>query len=273
MLTMDLLGALTIRVDNQRIRTEFGSAGRRLTGYLAHYSGRPHRRERLVDLFWAGLEPNRARSALNTALWRLRKVIATEPRSKGGRNLVTLGNEVVLEPADWFEIDTHRFDASVKSILRDMVGHADEQPAVLLADALEKYSGPFLEGEDEDWILVERERLHSLYVRAAHELARLYARAKRYDEAVEIVRGVLAYDPFRETSHRDLMTLLVLNGQRAEALRSHERWCGMMRRELGISPMPRTVELMALIRSDRIFQRLDEFIDAYDTKQAAERRS
>jgi DNA-binding SARP family transcriptional activator len=119
---------------------------------------------------------------------------------------------------------------------------------------------------------VERERLHSLYVRTAHELARLYARMTHYDEAVEILRGVLAYDPFRETTHRDLMVMLVLNGQRAEALRSHERWCSMMRRELGIGPMPRTVELIALIRSDRIFQRLDEFKDAYDTKHTVDRR-
>lgn len=266
MLTMELLGPLSIRVDSQRIRAEFGSAGGRLAAYLAHYNGRPHRRERLVDLFWAGLEPNRARSALNTALWRLRKVIAAEPRSKGRSNLVTLGNEIVLEPADWFSIDTHGFDGLVKCALRGMADRADEQPAILLADALAKYSGPFLEGEDEDWILVERERLHSLYVRAAHELARLYARATRYDEAVEILRGVLAYDPFRETSHRDLMILFVLNGQRADALRYHERWSSMMRRELGISPMPRTIELMALIRSDRIFQRLDEFRNAYETR-------
>ena len=262
MLSMGLLGALTIRVDDQRVRAEFGSSGRRLAAYLAQYSGRAHRRERLVDLFWAGLEPSRARSALNTALWRLRKVIAAEPRSKGGRNLVTLGNEVVLEPADWFSIDTHRFDASVKTALRDTAGHGAEAPTVL-AEALEQYSGPFLEGEDEDWVLVERERLHSLYVRAAHELARLYARTVRYDEAVEVLRGVLAYDPFRETSHRDLMVMLVLNGQRAEALRRHKRWCNMMRGELGICPMPRTVELMALIRSDRIYERLDEFKEAY----------
>ena len=267
MLSMELLGTLTIKVHDQRIRAEFGSAGRRLAAYLAHYSGRPHRRERLVDLFWAELEPDRARSALNTALWRLRKVIAAEPQSNGGRNLVTLGDEIVLEPADWFTIDTHRFDASAKSALRDMAQQAGEQPAAVLASALEQYSGPFLDGEDEDWVLVERERLHSLYVRAAHELARLYARMTRYDEAVDVLRGVLAYDPFRETSHRDLMVMLVLNGQRAEALRRHERWCSIMRRELGICPMPRTVELMALVRSDRIYERLDEFREVYSTKR------
>ena len=133
----------------------------------------------------------------------------------------------------------------------------------LLAGVLEQYSGPFLEGEDEDWILVERERLHSLYVRAANELAQEYAGMTRYEEAVEVLRGVLAYDPFRETVHRQLMVMLVLNGQRAEALRSHERWRDMMRRDLGICPMPRTVELMALVRSDRIFERLDEFREAY----------
>jgi DNA-binding SARP family transcriptional activator len=263
MLSMELLGTLTIRVDDQRIRAEFGSAGRRLAAYLAQYSGRPHRRERLVDLFWSDLEPNRARSALNTALWRLRKVIAAEPRSRGGRTLVTLGNEIVLEPADWLAIDSHSFYASVKSALRSATGEAGEPSTGLLADAVALYSGPFLDGEGEDWILVERERLHSLYVRAVHELARVYARMSRYDEAVEVLRGVLASDPFREHAHRQLMVMLVLNGQRAEALRNHERWCNMMRRELGISPMPRTVELMALIRTDRVFEELERLKEAY----------
>ena len=59
MLSIGLLGALTIRVDDRRIKADFGSAGRLLVAYLAHYSGRPHRRERLADLFWGGLEPNR----------------------------------------------------------------------------------------------------------------------------------------------------------------------------------------------------------------------
>ena len=263
MLSMELTGTLAIRVDDRRVKAELGSAGRRLAAYLAHYSGRPHRRERLVDLFWAALEPNRARSAMNTALWRLRKIIATEPQSKGGRNLLTLGDEIILEPADWFTIDTHRFDASAKGALRKPVGHDSEAPVALLGAAVEQYAGPFLDGEDEDWVLVERERLHSLYVRAAQELARLYARMARYDEAIEVLRSVVASDPFRETSHRDLMVMLVLNGQRAEALRNHERWCKMMRRDLGIGPMPRTVELMTLIRSDRIFERLDEFREAY----------
>ena len=85
----------------------------------------------------------------------------------------------------------------------------------------------------------------------------------RYEEAAEVLRSVLAYDPFREASHRDLMIMLVLNGQQVAALRYHDRWCGMMRRELGICPMPRTIELMGLIRSDRIFERLDEFKEAY----------
>jgi DNA-binding SARP family transcriptional activator len=263
MLSIGLLGALTIRVDDRRIKADFGSAGRLLVAYLAHYSGRPHRRERLADLFWGGLEPNRGRSALNTALWRLRKAIAAEPQSAGGRNLVTLGNEIVLEPADWFAIDTQRFDASAKSALRDWGCDARDLSASSLTDALQQYSGLFLEGEDEDWVLVERERLHSLYVRAAHKLARLYASATRYEEAAEVLRSVLAYDPFREASHRDLMVMLVLNGQRVAALRYHDRWCSMMRRELGICPMPRTIELMGLIRSDRIFERLDEFKEAY----------
>jgi two-component SAPR family response regulator len=47
--------------------------------------GRVHRRERLADQFWGHLDPDRARAALNTALWRFRKLLARDPESGGGR--------------------------------------------------------------------------------------------------------------------------------------------------------------------------------------------
>jgi DNA-binding SARP family transcriptional activator len=253
MFSVHMLGVLKISVDGRRIADDLGPNGRSLSGFLFHFIGRIHRRERLADQFWGHLDPERARAALNTALWRFRKLLANDPLSESAQNFHTTTSDVVLEPAPWLEIDTIDFVATVKRLL--------DEPEFVDASELEKavefYGGPFLDGEDSDWILQERENLHSLYVRAAVELLRHYGRLERYEEAVAAARRVLATDPFREAIHRDLLVLLLLNGQPGEALRQQARWRAMLQEELGICPMPQTIRLVEDIRSGKIFDRLE----------------
>src|SRR5262245_38195501 len=98
MLSVGLLGVFRVANVDNRIWSELGPAGRGLASFLFTYPGRPHRRERLADLFWPELDTERARRALNSAIWRLRKLLATQPESDGGENLQTIGSETVLEP-------------------------------------------------------------------------------------------------------------------------------------------------------------------------------
>jgi DNA-binding SARP family transcriptional activator len=265
MLSIGLLGGWTVRSNGKYVKAELGPAGRRLCAYLAHNAGRPHRRDKLAEMFWADMEPERARSALNTALWRLRKLLSIGPESDGGKNLLTLGEEIALEAADWLDIDSNRFEVSAQAALRGAMATPGSGLADGLIDAVSLYGGPFLDGENDDWVLIERERLHSLYVRTAHELARVQTRNGDFDQAVQVLRGVLASDPFREYTHRDLILLLLLNGQRAEALRTHQRWALSIGRELGIRPMPQTEALIGAVRSSKTSEWLDnaraEYLD------------
>jgi DNA-binding SARP family transcriptional activator len=252
-----MFGVFSISVDGERLAEDVGPAGRQLCGYLFEFMGRVHRRERLADQFWGHLDPDRARAALNTALWRLRKLLSRDPTSKGGQNLRSFGSEIVLEPACWLDVDTHCFDAAIKDLFDPRGGPQISGRLAVLEAAIQSYAGPFLDGEDADWILEERERLHSLYVRAASELVSIYGLAERYEEAIATARRIIAADPFRESTFRKLAILLVLNGQRGDALRQYERWSTMFRRELGIEPMPQTSRLADEIHSGRIFEHLD----------------
>jgi DNA-binding SARP family transcriptional activator len=257
MLCVRMLGVLTVSVDGRRINDDLGPTGRLLSGYLFEYSDHVHRRERLVDMFWGRLDPDRARAAFNTALWRLRKLLAREPRSEGGQNLRTYGAEIVLEKAPWLTIDTHCFASAVKQRMGlQSVAEVAARVAVL-ESAIRNYAGPFLEGEDADWILEERERLHSLYVRAESELMCCYGNNECYEDAIAAARRILVADPFRESVFRSLALLLVLNGQRGKALGHYKQWRTAFRTELGIDPMPQTVRLAEDIRSGKIFDNMD----------------
>jgi DNA-binding SARP family transcriptional activator len=257
MLSVRMLGVFSISVDGERLAEDVGPAGRQLCGYLFEFMGRVHRRERLADQFWGHLDPDRARAALNTALWRLRKLLSRDPKSQGGQNLRSYGSEIVLEPACWLDVDTHCFDAAMKDLFDPRGSGQVSSRLPVIEAAIDSYAGPFLDGEDADWILEERERLHSLYVRAASELVSIYGLADRHEEAIATARRVIVADPFRESTFRKLAILLVLNGQRGDALRQYERWSAMFRRELGIEPMPKTLRLAEEIRSGRIFEHLD----------------
>jgi DNA-binding SARP family transcriptional activator len=256
-LSVRMLGVLSISLDGERLAEDLGPAGRLLCGYLFQFIGRVHRRERLADQFWGHLDAERSRAALNTALWRLRKLLMRDPTSAGGENLRSYGSEIILERAPWLAIDTHCFDASVKELLAPRGCASMAERVRVLEEAIESYAGPFLDGEDADWILEERERLHSLFVRAASELVCVYGAAERFDEAIAAARRIIVADPFRESIFRKFVVLLVLNGQRADAIRQYERWSTSFRRELGIDPMPQTIRLAQDIRSGQIFEQLD----------------
>lgn len=257
MLCVRMLGVLTFSIGGHRIAHDLGPNGRIFSGFLLQFNGRVHRRERLLEQFWSQLEPHRARAALNTALWRLRKLLARDSQSDGGRNLHSNGYDIILEPAKWLDIDTMHFGETVKRLLEQPGAVDDESSLSQLERAAGLYSGPFLEGLEADWLLEERERLHSLYIRTLTELLRRYGQIERYEEAIAAARTILGADPFRESIHRDLLVLLVLNSQRGEALRQHTRWSERLRDELGVGPMPQTARIAQEIQTGAIFDRME----------------
>jgi DNA-binding SARP family transcriptional activator len=81
--------------------------------------------------------------------------------------------------------------------------------------------------------------------------------------ALEFGRRVLASDPLREGVQRSVMLLLVLNGQRADALFAYQRLRALLKADLGIDPMPDTVKLMRDITSGDLFSQIDAYRASY----------
>jgi DNA-binding SARP family transcriptional activator len=225
--------------------------------------GRAHRRERLADLFWCELEPEKARSALNTAFWRIRKMLGTAFKG-GGNRLVTLGADVLLEPADCMGVDTHRLQSACRlTSLRKSGSGLTAVDEETVNAAIVEYTGPFMNGDDADWILQERERLHCLFVTSTLELMRLAARRGDHERALDYGHIVLASDPLRESVQRDLMLLLVLNDQRVNAIHTYRRLKALLKSDLCIEPMPDTRQLHQEILSGEIFDHLECLVSTY----------
>lgn len=263
MLKVTLLGEASFSVDGTVIRSDLGPAGRLLACYLFEFMGRPHRRERLADLFWGELEPKKARSAMNTAVWRMRKMLDLGGKGNG-RRLVTIGEDVFLEPCTSVQVDTQALQGLSKRALGKPQGAirspTDEGE---IGAAIDSYGGPFMDGDDGDWVLQERERLHSIFVRSTLELMRYAARLGEHERALEYGQRIIETDPLRESVQRDVMLLLVLTGQQAKALVAYQNLRRILKADLGIEPMPDTKRLHQEIESRTIFDRMDGYVSLH----------
>lgn len=245
MLEISLLGTFSMTIDGKTIYPDLGQSGLRMAAHLFSSPGKLHRREKIVDLFWPEMPLQRSRAALNSAMWRLRKILCQDPTSDGGKNLRSVGDMVVFDLEPWIKVDT----AIVSSVAK-CTGGKEGQPAVAeLQKVIDLYKGPFMEGEDNAAFLEERERLHTCFVEVAYELLGHYIAQRDYRNAIAVCRKVLFFDPYREYFVRKIMGALCLNEQRAEAASFFQRWQRTLRDDVGVAPMPETLGVFCIVRS------------------------
>jgi len=222
-------------------------AAQSLLAYLVIHRDRFHSRQALAGIFWGDHSEERARSCLNTSLWRLRQVLEPEEASRGSYLVTRPGGELGFNPDGDHWIDVAAFEAGAQPAIAKPF-HAVEQA---VAEGVERAAGLFtadpLEGIGEDWALRERERLRCLHLQTLGFLMRYHGYRGDYERSVLLGQRVLELDPLREDVHRYLMRLHLEMGDRAAAVRQYETCRGSLRRELGIEPMEETRAMRARI--------------------------
>jgi len=73
-----------------------------------------------------------------------------------------------------------------------------------------------------------------------------------YETSLLYGMRIMCYDRARERTHRRLMRLYYLLGDRAEALRQYERCAAALDEELGVNPSKNTVSLYKQIQEDHL---------------------
>jgi len=239
-----LFGAYPIRVNGSPHYLGISGTTERLFQYLLVHAGKDTRREYLADLFWRTSSLARQRSALNSAIWRIKRQI----QDLEGIDLLCDGPAVALQIAVSVTVDINEFTDIVHSV--SLHETMSEAIAGRLYEVLNASDVPFMDGVDSDWVLTERERLFNLRIRGMTILMHWLGQKRRYEDALEIGRKLLAADPGREAAQCEVMWLYVLNGQRAQALRQYQDFSAWLKRELGIEPMPETMALYDHIRKE-----------------------
>jgi hypothetical protein len=114
------------------------------------------------------------------------------------------------------------------------------------------YRGDLLEGQYQDWCLYERERLQQMYLTLLDKLMGYHTARQAYELALAFGTRILRYDRAHERTHRQLMRLHYLAGDRAAALRQYARCRAALAQELGVLPARTTLALYEQIRADQL---------------------
>jgi len=238
-----LLGSPQITRDGSPAPNFISNKVPALLAYLA-VTRRAHSRDKLAALLWGEMTDADAKNNLRQALTNLRKI--AEDELTISRDSIEFTGEVFL--------DSTQFD----STLRLASSLDPEVASVILTDSLALYRGDFLEGfhvrdapDFEDWALTERARLRELALGALHTLTQFHASRGQFTEAIAYASHLLAFDPWREEAHRQLMLLQARTGQISAALAQYETCKKILEKELGVEPSLETTALYERIRSAR----------------------
>jgi DNA-binding SARP family transcriptional activator len=247
-----LLGRFSVHCGDQELLLHSSTRAREILGYLAVNRRRPVSRESLAEAIFPECSAEKLRKAMRQALWQLRADLSSKTSPSGADRVLGVEPgwvQFVTDDRVWLDIAD--FERMTAPRMPKRSGVLDSPDGTLLVQAVELYRGDFLEGWFRDWCLEERERLRQIYLGTLDTLVAQCESRGDIKSGIAYAALALHTDSARECTHRSLMRLYSLMGDRASALRQYERCCLVLRQELGIGPDEDTIALEAQVRKGR----------------------
>lgn len=234
-LRLYFLGTPRIELADQAVEMDTRKAVAMLA-YLA-LSGERQSRDNLAALLWSEFDDARAKAALRRTLSTLKTAVGAE--------CLFISREAIGLERDHVWCDVAQFQLAVQN--------GDWETAVSL------YRDDFMTGFSlrdsipfDDWQVVQAETLRREMSHALEMLCQQQQGARQSTEAITTAHHWLTFDPLREEAHRLLMLLYAQAGQRNKALNQYRACVRILDEELGVAPLPPTVELYEAIRNNEI---------------------
>lgn len=223
---------------------------RQLFQLLITNRGRWIQRDEVVDVLWPYLSTEAAYRDFKVALNALGKALEpTRVNDAPCTYIVRDVNAYRLRPEADLWLDSAAFTNACAEGTSWIDADRHERGIAVLRRAIELYVGDYLpDAAYEDWATGERERLRSIFLHAADQLAGALVETGEDDEALEVCRRILAHDSCWERAYRIQMLIHTRQGNRPQALRCYQRCVETLDAELGITPTRSTRELYERIR-------------------------
>jgi TolB-like protein/DNA-binding SARP family transcriptional activator/Flp pilus assembly protein TadD len=237
-LRLRTLGTLDLRApDGTELRSVLAQPRRiALLAYLALATPRgPHRRDRLLALFWPDQDQAHARNALSQAVFFLRSALGADA--------------VVSRTADEVALD-------LNTVWCDAIAFDEAVDARRYMDAIELYRGDLLTGfhvagaapEFAEWLDEIRATYARRYTGAMEAIAAEHEAAGDRASAVVWRRRVAAQDPLNSDTALQLMRALAAAGDPGAAIRHARVHETLLREELDAPPDARIGQFVKLLQ-------------------------
>jgi DNA-binding SARP family transcriptional activator len=192
---------------------------------------------KLIDALWPDADGDAGHHALETTLYRLRKLLGSPDALRMNQNTLSLDRSQ-------FWVDMWELERTLQPS-----GGAESELAGRLAEAHRMYEGHFLEQNTEkSWALDVRRGLRDNLLRRMRQLARAFESRRLWEEASGVYGRALELDGTAEDLYRGLMLCQRELGQHSEVLRTYSRCRELLARSLGIMPDPKTQAIYASVR-------------------------
>jgi len=243
MLQIRLLRQFDVRLDGKRIIIS-SRAGQSLLAYLAMTAGTPHRREKLAGTLWPESSDENARKNLRQELWRIRKAIPAQELAPENHYLLADEYTLTFNPhADyWLDVAIlEKPDLDIQS----------------LTSSLSLYQGELLPGFYDDWVVLERERLRTLFESKMEQLVDKLVDMERWTTVQEQCERWLALGQAPEPAYRALMLSYNARGDMAKVSSIYQRCAEDLQDQFGVEPSAETHALFnGLLKGAKVPRRI-----------------
>ena len=249
-LSFHLFGKFSALRDSQPLKGLDASKDQQLLSFLLLRRNQYHSREAVATMFWGDHSTERSKKYLRQSLWHLQAALGS-PQNGHSSYLLIEHDWLQVNPSNrpWCDVD--EFEKAFSAAQGVSPAQLSEEQAEKLKNAVALYSDDLLTGWYQDWVLFERERLQNDYLLLLDKLSTYSELHNEYEQSQTYAGNILRYDPARERTHRQLMRLYYLSGDRTAALRQYERCVSVLKRELGVTPERRTIDLHQQIKADQ----------------------
>jgi DNA-binding SARP family transcriptional activator len=223
---LTLLNAFELRCDDRLV--PLPRPAQRLLAFLALQDRAVHRAY-VAGTLWPEASQDHAFGSLRSALWRAQRC----------------GHELIEKTATQL-----RLGSSVAVDIRETIAWARDVLNGSGEPGISSHMGDLLPDWYDEWVLLERERLRELRVRALEFLCAELTVAGSFHQAVEAGLAAVGDEPLRESAHRTLITVYLAEGNHAEAIRRYRRYRALLQDQLGLEPSGRMKALIGGLGPD-----------------------
>lgn len=248
-----LFGKFCVRHNEQILDGFEARKVQELFCYLLLHRDHALPRETLAGLLWPDSTTAQSKKNLRQALWQLQSALKSLNELVLRRVLLVEADRIQLDwDADLCWLDVGVLEEAFNLVQKVPDQEIDIRKAEVIQHAVQLYQGPLLQGWYQDWCIAERERLQEMYLALLDKLMGYCDAQHDYETGILYGVRIMCCDRARERTHRRLMRLHYLNGDRAAALRQYAQCVVALKEELSARPSKSTVTLYERILADQL---------------------